>query len=66
MSNTQNLVNGVQNLHVDDDLNEIPEYLRASIQKIIEKRVAERVDEEMKLFKQEIRAELVDQQKAIE
>ena len=60
MSNSKDLVNGVQNLHVDDELNEIPEYLRASIQKIIERRVAERVDEEMKLFKQEIRAELVD------
>ena len=46
----------------DDDLDQIPEYLRGSIQKIIEKRVAERVDEEMKLFKEEIRAELLDQQ----
>ena len=45
-----------------DDLDSIPEYLRAGIQKIIEKRVAQRVDEEMKVFKEEIRAELIDQQ----
>ena len=47
---------------MDDDLDQIPEYLRAGIQKIIEKRVAQRVDEEMKVFKEEIRAELIDQQ----
>ena len=29
----------------EDDLDSIPEYLRAGIQKIIEKRVAQRVDE---------------------
>ena len=46
----------------EDDLDSIPEYLRAGIQKIIEKRVAQRVDEEMKVFKEEIRAELIDQQ----
>ena len=46
----------------EDDLDSIPEYLRAGIQKIIEKRVAQRVDEEMKIFKEEIRAELIDQQ----
>ena len=46
----------------EDDLDSIPECLRAGIQKIIEKRVAQRVDEEMKVFKEEIRAELIDQQ----
>ena len=44
-----------------DDLDEIPFYLRESIQKIIDRRVLQRVNEEMIAFKEEIRAELADQ-----
>ena len=44
-----------------DDLDEIPFYLRESIQKIIDKRVLQRVNEEMIAFKEEIRSELADQ-----
>ena len=44
-----------------DDLDEIPFYLRESIQKIIDRRVLQRVNEEMIAFKDEIRAELADQ-----
>ena len=52
----------MSNQSQNEDLDQIPDYLRAGIQKIIEKRVAQRVDEEMKFFKDEIRAELMDQQ----
>ena len=44
-----------------DDLDEIPFYLRESIQKIIDRRVLQRVNEEMIAFKEEIRSELADQ-----
>ena len=44
-----------------DDLDEIPFYIRESVQKIIDKRVQQRVHEEMSEFKEVIRAELADQ-----
>ena len=44
-----------------DDLDEIPFYIRESVQKIIDKKVQERVHEEMSSFKEVIRAELADQ-----
>ena len=45
----------------EDDLDEIPFYLRASIQKIIDRKVAGRIDGEMQQLKDEIRAQLADQ-----
>ena len=44
----------------DDELDEIPFYLRASIQKIIDRKVAMRIDDEMGSLKDEIRAQLAD------
>jgi predicted transcriptional regulator len=38
-----------------DDLDEIPPYLRERIQAIIDRKVAEKIDEEMAAFKEEIR-----------
>ena len=42
-------------------MDEIPFYIRESIQKIIDKKVQERVNEEMAQFKEVIRQELADQ-----
>ena len=44
----------------EDDLDEIPSYLRASIQKIIDRKVAGRIDVEMNQLKDEIRAQIAD------
>ena len=44
----------------EDDLDEIPFYLRASIQKIIDRKVAGRIDVEMCQLKDEIRAQIAD------
>ena len=44
----------------DDDLDEIPFYLRASIQKIIDRKVSARIDNEMRQLKDEIRAQIAD------
>ena len=44
----------------EEELDEIPFYLRASIQKIIDRKVAQRIDHEMGGLKDEIRAQLAD------
>ena len=49
-----------------DNLEDIPPYLRESIDKIIERRSQERIDEEMTKFKREILEELVDQQAVVQ
>ena len=43
-----------------DDFDEIPPYLKERIQAIIDRRVAEKIDEEMAQFKEELRERLVD------
>ena len=45
-----------------DDLDDIPPYLRERIQAIIDRKVAEKIDEEMAQFKEEIRERLDDMQ----
>ena len=45
-----------------DELDEIPPYLRERIQAIIDRKVAEKIDEEMAEFKEEIRDRLDDMQ----
>ena len=61
--NTQNQPktdDSVTNPHKYDDLDEIPYFLRATIQKIIDQKVAHRINEEMAQLKDEIRAQLAD------
>ena len=45
----------------DEDLDEIPFYLRASIQKIIDRKISLRINSEMSALKDEVRAQLADQ-----
>ena len=42
------------------ELDEIPVYLRASIQKIIDRRVTVRIEEEMKALKLDVASQLAD------
>lgn len=54
-------VNGNGTQHAQPiDLDEIPFYLRETVQRIIDKRVKRRVDQEMSVLKQYVRKELAD------
>ena len=49
------------NTKYEEDLDDLPFYLRGCIQNIIDKRLQQRIDEEMQAFKEEVKQEISEQ-----